>query len=50
MQNLIYVKKPALFAGWKSQNQKRQKNTKFRFLEILIKPIQSGVKSVYDSG
>ena len=30
--------------------RKDNKNTKSRFLEILIKSIQSGVKSVYDSG
>ena len=30
--------------------QKDKKNTKSHFLKILIKSIQSGVKSVYDRG
>ncbi len=43
-KNLLY------YAAGKVKFRKDNKNTKSHFLKILRKSIQSGVKSVYDSG
>ena len=47
----IFMSKNQLYyTGRNCQISKDSKNTKSHFLEILIKLIQSGVKSVYDKG